>query len=54
MIKYMTPEERRTPKLLFLDPTAQARCRRIAKDAGVKLSVVSVSDDDVVAEGVCK
>lgn len=43
LIKYMTPEERRTPKLLILDPTSQARCRRIAKDAGVKLSAVSVS-----------
>eukprot|EP00903_Cladosiphon_okamuranus_P011894 g11171.t1 len=41
LIKHMTPEERRTPKLLILDPTSQARCRRIAKDAGVKLSAVS-------------
>ncbi|CBN76263.1 PFfh, plastid Ffh subunit of the signal recognition particle [Ectocarpus siliculosus] len=41
LIKFMTPEERRTPKLLILDPTSQARCRRIARDAGVKLSAVS-------------
>lgn len=39
----MTPEERRNPKLLILDPTSPVRCRRIAKDAGVKLSAVSVS-----------
>ena len=43
LITVMTPEEKRTPKLLILDPTSQARCRRIAKDAGVRLSDVSVS-----------
>ena len=48
LITVMTPEEKRTPKLLILDPTSQARCRRIAKDAGVRLSDVSVSGDGVV------
>lgn len=43
LITVMTPEEKRTPKLLILDPTSQARCRRIAKEAGVRLSDVSVS-----------
>lgn len=41
LITVMTAEEKRTPKLLILDPTSQARCRRIAKDAGVRLSDVS-------------
>ncbi|CAN0119483.1 unnamed protein product [Scytosiphon promiscuus] len=41
LIKYMNAEERRTPQLLLGDPTSPARCRRIAKDAGVKLSEIS-------------
>lgn len=48
LITVMTPEEKRTPKLLLLDPTSQTRCRRIAKDAGVRLSDVSVSGDGVM------
>ena len=43
LIGVMTPEERREPRLLLSDPTASQRLRRIAKDAGVKLSAVSVS-----------
>lgn len=43
IIAVMTAEERRTPALLISDATSQMRLRRIAKDAGVKISAVSVS-----------
>lgn len=43
LIAVMTPEERRTPNLLLSDPTSQQRLRRIAQEAGVKISEASVS-----------
>lgn len=48
LIAVMTAEERREPRLLISDPTSQQRLRRIAKDAGVKLSAVSVSQPVVM------
>lgn len=49
LIAVMTAEERREPRLLISDPTSQQRLRRISKDAGVKLSAVSVSYPVVLA-----
>lgn len=43
LIGVMTPEEKCDPQLLFSKPSSQTRLRRIAKDAGVKLSEASVS-----------
>lgn len=45
LISVMEPDEKRKPDLLISDPTAPARLRRIARDAGVKTSAVSVSQE---------